>query len=178
MDKELTKFQKMIVYFLIYSFLGWICEELFCITSTHEFVNRGFLFGPLCPIYGFGAVIILIFFNDYRDKPIRLFFLSAIVLSTFEYVTDFFLQALFSFRWWDYTNRTMNLNGRIALSFSIVWGLGTLFFIKVLHPFITKNTNKLFAKIPFKLQHIVLAILVSLMSFDTIVSSIFYLHIF
>lgn len=122
-NKALSNFQKIVIYFVIYSFLGWICEEIFCVVSTHEFVKRGFLFGPICPIYGYGAIILLFLLKDYKNKPIKLFFLSAIIFSVFEYLTDFFLQALFSTKWWDYTGQFLNLNGRITLSFSLVWGI-------------------------------------------------------
>lgn len=121
--KPLSKFQKMLIFFIIYAFIGWVCEEIFCVIYTHEFTKRGFLFGPICPIYGYAAIILISFFNDYKNKPVRLFFLSAIIFSVFEYITDFFLQALFGCRWWDYTGQFLNLNGRITLSFSIVWGV-------------------------------------------------------
>lgn len=125
-NKPLSDFQKIVIYFMIYAFIGWICEEIFCVIYTHEFVKRGFLFGPICPIYGYGAIILIIFFKDYKKKPIKLFFMSAIVFSIFEYITDFFLQALFGLKWWDYTGQFLNLNGRITLSFSIVWGIRSL----------------------------------------------------
>lgn len=122
-NKPLSKFQKTIIYFIIYAFIGWICEEILCVVSTHEFVKRGFLFGPICPIYGYGALILILFFKDYKKHPIKLFFSATIIFSLFEYITDFFLQALFANRWWDYTGQFLNLNGRITLSFSIVWGI-------------------------------------------------------
>lgn len=137
-NKPLSKFQKIAIYFVIYAFIGWICEEIYCIISTHEFVKRGFLFGPICPIYGYGAIILILFLKNYKNKPFKLFFLSIIIFSLFEYVTDFCLQALFASRWWDYTGQFLNLNGRITLSFSLVWGFGSLIFIKIIHPFVTK----------------------------------------
>lgn len=121
--KTLSNFHKIVIYFVIYAFLGWVCEEIFCVVSTHQFVKRGFLFGPICPIYGYGAIILLFLLKDYKNKPIKLFFLSAIIFSVFEYITDFFLQALFSTKWWDYTGQFLNLNGRITLSFSLIWGI-------------------------------------------------------
>lgn len=121
--KPLSKFQKIVIYFTIYAFIGWICEEIFCVIYTHEFVKRGFLFGPICPIYGYGAVILILFFKNYKKKPVQLFFGAALIFSIFEYITDFFLQALFADKWWDYTGQFLNLNGRITLSFSIVWGI-------------------------------------------------------
>ena len=129
--KPLSKFQKMLIFYIIYAFIGWICEEIFCVIYTHEFTKRGFLFGPICPIYGYATIILISFFNDYKNKPVRLFFLSAIIFSVFEYITDFFLQALFGCRWWDYTGQFLNLNGRITLSFSIVWGVRKLNIYKI-----------------------------------------------
>jgi len=177
-NKPLSNFQKMVIYFVIYAFLGWIGEEIFCVVSTHEFVNRGFLFGPICPIYGYGAIILITCFKDYKKKPVRLFFLAAIVFSLFEYLTDFFLQALFGIRWWDYTGFFLNLNGRITLSFSILWGFGSLIFIKFLHPFMTKIIGKILIKIPIKVQKFLANTFVMLIIIDTTVSSLVYLGVF
>lgn len=125
-NKPLSDFQKTVIYFVIYAFIGWICEEIFCVIYTHEFVKRGFLFGPICPIYGYGAIILMLFFKDYNKKPVKLFFMAGIVFSIFEYITDFFLQALFGQKWWDYTGQFLNLNGRITLSFSLIWGVRSI----------------------------------------------------
>lgn len=141
-NKTLSKLQKIVIYFVIYAFLGWIAEEIFCVIYTHEFVKRGFLFGPICPIYGYGALILILFFKDYKKKTIKLFFLSIIVFSAFEYITDFFLQALFACRWWDYTGQFLNLNGRITLSFSIVWGFRKFNIFKTYSSDYYKNSWK------------------------------------
>lgn len=141
---KLSKFQKIVIYFVIYSFIGWICEEIYCIMATHEFVKRGFLFGPICPIYGYGAIILILFFNNYKHKPIKLFFLSALVFSIFEYITDFFLQALFGLRWWDYTNEFLNINGRITLSFTLVWGIRKFIICKIYTSYFFKNCTEKF----------------------------------
>lgn len=177
-SKNISKFQKIAIYFFIYAFLGWIGEEIFCVVSTHEFIKRGFLFGPICPIYGYGAVILILCFKDYKNKPIKLFVLSAIIFSIFEYITDFFLQALFATRWWDYTGFFLNVNSRITLSFSLLWGFGSLIFIKLLHPLMTKLIGKLLVKVPFKIQHIVIDSLLIVMVVDTALSSIKYLNLF
>lgn len=136
--KPLSKFQKIVIYFTIYAFIGWICEEIFCFFYTHGFENgfvkRGFLFGPICPIYGYGAVILILFFKNYKKKPFQLFFGAALIFSIFEYITDFFLQALFADKWWDYTEEFLNLNGRITLSFSIVWGIRCFSIYKLYTP--------------------------------------------
>lgn len=176
--KNITRFEKTAFYFFIYACLGWILEEIYCIMETHTFTNRGFLFGPLCPIYGYGALILIIFFRKYKKNPIKVFFLAAIIFSIFEYITDFFLEALFASRWWDYTGFFLNLNGRITFSFSIVWGLGSFIFIRFIHPFVTKLLGKILVKVPFKFQHIFIRILLSTMFIDTFISSLVYLNIF
>lgn len=177
-SKNLTSFQKIVIYFVIYAFIGWIGEVLFALYATHGFVNRGFLFGPICPIYGYGAIILITVLKDYKKKPIRLFFLAAIIFSVFEYLTDFFLQALFGIRWWDYTGFFLNLNGRITLSFSLLWGIGALIFIKFLHPFMTKVIGKILVKIPTKVQKILANTIVLVIAIDTLISSIGYLGVF
>ncbi len=140
--KKLSNFQKMVIFYAIFAFIGWICEEIYALIYTHSFIKRGFLYGPICPIYGYAALILIAFFRDYKNKPIRLFFLSAIVFSVFEYVTDFFLQSLFATRWWDYTGQFLNLNGRITLSFCVVWGIRKYNFCKIYLSIYIKNCWK------------------------------------
>lgn len=122
--------------------------------------------------------MLITLFKNYKNKPIKLFFLSAIVFSIFEYITDFFLQALFGAKWWDYTGEFLNLNGRITLSFSIVWGIVAILFIKFVQPFVTKIVGKILSKIPAKMQKIIANTLVAVIAIDTIASSIRYLNIF
>lgn len=148
--KNINKFQKMSIYFFIYAFLGWVAEELYCIISTHTIVNRGFLFGPICPMYGYGALILILCLDKYKNKPFKLFLISSIIFSIFEYITDFFLQALFATRFWDYTGYFLNLNSRITLSFSLVWGIRQFNFHKNITSINYKITSKNFNKDSFK----------------------------
>ena len=113
----------LLLYFIMYAFLGWIMETGYAFYVHGYFVKRGFLFGPICPIYGFGAVILYCFFSKYKNNNIKLFFLSAIICSFFEYIAGFALEALFCERWWDYTGEFLNLNGRISIFYSFVWGV-------------------------------------------------------
>ncbi len=128
---------QLIIYFFIYSFLGWILEVTFASIQSHKFINRGFLFGPFCPIYGFGVLSLIVFLNHLVSKPI-LFFIGTIILtSTIEYITGFILEKIFKTHWWDYSKNKFNLNGYICLEFSIYWGVfGTLLFYFI-HPKIT-----------------------------------------
>ena len=110
--KKLSKIQYLVLYFCLYAFIGWLLETAYSFVVLGHFTKRGFLYGPLCPIYGWGAVILISFLGKYKKDSLKLFFYSAIIFSVFEYVAGFALDALFSERWWDYTNDFMNLNER------------------------------------------------------------------
>lgn len=109
--------------FLAYSFLGWLWETSFCSIKAHLFINRGFLFGPLCPIYGFGGVVITLVLRPWAGTWIQLFFASMIVASVLEYLTSWLLEELFHTRWWDYSRHRFNLQGRIYLGGALTFGL-------------------------------------------------------
>ena len=86
--KQLNDMQKLVLYFVIYSFLGWILETIFALFVLGKFVKRGFLYGPVCPIYGFGAVLIILTLKKFKGKKTEEFFISMIVFSVFEYVVS------------------------------------------------------------------------------------------
>ena len=93
-------------------------ETLYAIYNLGHFVKRGFLYGPICPIYGYGALMLIIFFNKYQKHNFKLFICSAVVFSAFEYFVSYILDAMFAMHWWDYTNEFFNLNGRISIFYS------------------------------------------------------------
>ena len=107
--------------FLFYIFLGWICETAFCSIAARKFINRGFLSGPFCPIYGFGAMMILLCFSHYQNDLAALFLFSMVGTSVLEYITSFLLEKLFHLSLWDYSGRKWNLNGRICLRNSLLF---------------------------------------------------------
>lgn len=122
--------------FLSYSVLGYLVEIIFC--SLHEkkiVVNRGFLLGPYLPIYGVGAILIIYCLNRYKNDVVALFVMGAVVCSIVEYFTSLVMEKLFKIRWWDYSHMKLNLNGRICLSNSVLFGLGGIFIVKVIQPF-------------------------------------------
>ena len=166
----------MTLFFFAYAFIGWLCETCYAFYESGTFVKRGFLYGPICPIYGYGALILLIFLEKYKDHPFRLFFLAGIVFSAFEYVVGFGLDALFAAKWWDYTNEFFNLNGRISILFSVVWGTFALLFINFVHPFIKKKIDGLLQKVPAWLIKSIVPIFLITLIVDTILSSIKYLN--
>jgi len=172
---RLGKFQTLILYFFLFAVLGWIMETVFALCTLGHFVKRGFLYGPLCPIYGYGALMLILFFRKYKKNNIKLFFYAAIIFSGFEYFVSYILEALFSMHWWDYTNEFLNLNGRIGIFYSVAWGIIALLFINYIFPFVKKKCNKLLSKIPYIVQASIIYILSTIFIVDTMASCIRYL---
>lgn len=125
---------KIIMYFVIYSFLGWAVETIYCSLGEGRFVYRGFLNGPFCPIYGFGAIFVVLFLNGFREEPIILFLASIVITSTLEYITSYIMEKIFHMKWWDYSERKFNINGRVCLRNSTLFGLLSLTLIELIHP--------------------------------------------
>ena len=121
-------------FFFVYAFLGWCAEVGYAATKTGKFVNRGFLNGPWCPVYGFGVVIVLGCLEPLSGNLPLLFLGSVALTSALEWLTGFALEKLFHQRWWDYSNEPFNLTGYICLRFSLMWGFACLFVVKLLHP--------------------------------------------
>lgn len=122
--------------FLLYAFLGWCSEVVFMAVDNGKFVNRGFLIGPVCPIYGCGVSAILFCLLPVQDNLLLLFVGSVLVTSLIEFVTGFILEKIFHQKWWDYTNQPFQLGGYICLKFSLLWGFACLLVVKVVHPLI------------------------------------------
>ena len=178
LKNSLSNKQSLILYFYIYSFLGWVLETIYAFCVLGGFSKRGFLFGPLCPIYGFGAIIMLLFIIKYRDNSIKTFFTSAIVFSVFEYIAGFALEALLKIRLWDYTNDFFNINGRISMLYTLFWGIAGIIFINNIHPFIKKITQKLLNKFNFTMQVNIITILTIIFISDIVLSCIKYIKLF
>lgn len=122
----------LILLFFAYSFLGWCCECLYCALGSGKLVNRGFLNGPLCPVYGFGALTVLFCLAPVSESPILVFLWGMLVTSLLEYLTAWLLETIFHAKWWDYSSYRFNLHGRVCLRNSILFGLlsvATVFWI-------------------------------------------------
>ena len=131
------------LYFFIYSFLGWVCESIYCSCLQKKVINRGFLNGPVCPVYGVGALIIITGLWSYRDSMIAVFVMGIILTSLLEYVTATILEKLFHAKWWDYSKHKFNINGKVCLLNSTMFGFMSLFVIEVLHPFVIDVLSKM-----------------------------------
>lgn len=122
--------------FVIYAFLGWCLEVIYATVHTGKFVNRGFLNGPYCPIYGVGMIVIILLLEPFKVN-IPIFFVGAVILTTaLELVTGFVLERIFNQKWWDYTENPFNLGGYVCLGQSLVWGVASIFVIYILQPFV------------------------------------------
>lgn len=129
---------KWFLYFIIYSFMGWITEVIYCIFTEKKLVNRGFLIGPICPIYGYGVILILLLIDGNKSDILAIFLKSILICSLLEYFTSFFMEKLFKARWWDYSDRKYNINGRVCLETMIPFGILGSLVVLVLHPSIEK----------------------------------------
>lgn len=134
--------------FYCFSIMGWIIECITCSIEEKKFIhNRGFLIGPYCPIYGFGAMYMYFFLNRYYNDPITLFVMAVVGTSVIEYVTGYLMEKIFKARWWDYSNMKFNLEGRICLRNSILFGILGVAFIYLISPsfmFVVKKIPDLF----------------------------------
>ena len=123
-----------LLFFFLYCFLGWVWESCYVSAKRRQWVNRGFLHGPLLPIYGFGAVLILWATLPVRQSLPLIFLLGMLTATALEYVTGAAMEALFKVRYWDYSHQPCNLHGYICLTSSLAWGAFSILLVKVLHP--------------------------------------------
>lgn len=153
-------------------------ETLYAFLILGHFIKRGFLFGPLCPIYGFGALILIYFFSNYKKNTTKLFLYSAVVFSVFEYFVAFLLEASLKIKCWDYTQHLFHLNGRITIAFSITWGIIAILFINKLHPFIRRKLDLLLNQISVVSKNMILYIIIFIFIIDNVFSLIKYIKLF
>ncbi|WP_254903609.1 putative ABC transporter permease [Clostridium tyrobutyricum] len=126
----------ILYYFTIYGILGWCLEVAYAAVNTGTFVNRGFLNGPICPIYGIGAVLIIDFLTPFKNNLILLFVTSIFITSLLEYMTGFILEKIFNNKWWDYSKYPFNIKGYICLKFSLAWGIACVLVMRIIHPLV------------------------------------------
>lgn len=157
-----------VIYLILYSFLGWILESVAKTIEQRKFINSGFLNGPFCPIYGFGAIIMILCLSFLKDNIILLFIAAFFLLSTWEYIVGILLEKIFKTKYWDYSHLKFNFQGRVCLKNSIYWGILGVVFIKLVHPFIENHVLLISTNILLYIDIIItIAILI-----DTVVSVI------
>ena len=150
---------------MIYSVLGWVYESIYCSIKEKKLINRGFLMGPYCPIYGWGAALDIIVLGNIQNA-FALFALGVLLTGTLEYLTSYVMEKLFHARWWDYSDMKFNINGRVCLLGAAVFGFFSVFLIKFLHPLVERFT----LMIPNIVFHIIIAALFAIYAADNIVT--------
>ncbi|NLY87097.1 MAG: putative ABC transporter permease [Clostridiales bacterium] len=156
-----------IFYFLIYAVLGWCAEVAFAALRTEKFVNRGYLTGPYCPIYGFGVIFVIYILNDLQNNKLILFIGSILIASLLEFLVGFFFDKVFHQTLWDYKDNPFNIGGYVCLSMSILWGIGCVFVVDYLHVFITK----IYVFLPHFISYAFIIIGIISMGIDTIINT-------
>lgn len=135
----MNKIPIYILLFFFYSAAGWFVESLYRSIGEKRIINSGFLTGPMCPIYGTGALVMTVFlYNPFKDKPLVVFLLGMLLCDIVEYITSVLMETLFHARWWDYTYEFLNIRGRICLKHTLYWGIAAIAFVKLVHPGVDK----------------------------------------
>lgn len=133
----------LFLLFIMYSFMGWLMEVFWSFIQKKKFINRGFLIGPYCPIYGIGSITMVILLYKYIDDIVTLFIMCILLFSFLEYSTSYIMEKLFKARWWDYTHYKFNINGRICLETMIPFGLVGVFVMYIINPIFLNALNSL-----------------------------------
>ena len=131
----------MVLWFLAYSILGWIVESIYMSICNREITNRGFTRGPMCPIYGFGALTVFFLLRPYSENPVQLFFMGMFLATALEFITARIMQKVFGEIWWDYQEKPFNYQGIICLESSIAWGFYTVALFFFLHKMIVSMVD-------------------------------------
>ncbi len=131
-------------WFIIYSYIGWVYETIYCSMDLGRYVDRGFLNGPLCPIYGLCIVSAVVLFTNKFKSNISLFLACALLASALEYITSLWMELVFGRRWWNYSDKLLNINGRICIEAAFVFGICGVLVVRYLHPRMVRYINENF----------------------------------
>ena len=152
---------KILLYFAIYSFLGWCVESIYKSILDKKLINSGFLYGPFCPIYAFGAIIMALILTKLPNNVFIIFISSTILLTVWEYIVGVLLEKIFKTKYWDYSHLKFNINGRVCLKNSIYWGLLGVAFTFVIHPFIKQYVDMIPEKTLMYVNIVVYTVLIT-----------------
>ena len=177
-EKKELKIQNLVIYYFVCAFIGWILEMIYGYMVFGHFVDRGFLYGPMCPIYGYGAVAMILIIDAIQSKNVNTagkFVIITVVFTLLEYLASLVLELIFHQRWWDYTNEILNINGRVCLIFSLMFGIIGLAFAEFIYKPSEKLITKIRQKVPKKIIWIILFILFIASNVDIVFSIIRYI---
>lgn len=161
---EQMKLLDYVLTYFFFSIIGWCIETTYCSLAAHKFINRGFLTGPLCPIYGAGGLIFSVALSRFADHWIVVLLLGVVLADIVEYLTSFIMEKLFHARWWDYSHEFMNIKGRICLKHTFYWGIASLAYIYIAQYYYLW----LYLKIPQTVRYILLGVIFVIFILDLI----------
>lgn len=169
-------FIRYFFYFIIYAFLGYLCEVIYVSIGTRKLTNRGYLYGPICPIYGYGAVIILLCLKPVYDLGMwyLVFLLGILLTSVLEYLTSYVMEMIFHMRWWDYSDYKFNINGRVCLKNSLLFGALVMLVFYVIQPGVDFILDKITSK---ALWYVLFWTLLTVHIVDTVFSTVRHINI-
>ncbi|ADY56050.1 protein of unknown function DUF1113 [Syntrophobotulus glycolicus DSM 8271] len=147
------------LWLMSYSFIGWAYESIICSIGQKELINRGFLNGPVCPVYGFGALAVIFFLDQRTYSIVMLFFIGMFLTCTVEYITAILLEKLFNAKWWDYSQYRFNIQGRVSLLGAVVFGILSVLLIKYIHPFVGEMIGQMPALLKIVLSIVIFILL-------------------
>lgn len=173
MNETTLAVYKIVSYFVIYSFFGWCLEVVYQAVEHGKFINRGFLNGPYCPIYGFGVIIVCYALDPIKENIVVLYVGAVILTTALELVTGFLLEKIFDQKWWDYSKERFNLKGYICLKFSLLWGVACLVAVRLIQPVVVAYV----AKLPQKLGIVILSVIMTGFVSDMIITVMAIVHI-
>jgi uncharacterized membrane protein len=164
---------RILTYFIIYSFLGYVIESIYGIATKGVWESRkSFLYGPFCAIYGVGAVFMIVFLHKYYKKYNILFLLGFLIGSIVEYLVSWIGEMILHVKWWDYSNMPLNINGRICVYFSFFWGFLSIYLICSLNPKIDQFIDWVKTKISIRILKIIIITTIILLFIDCIITTI------
>lgn len=175
MEKQTQKITiwRILTYFIIYSFIGFVVETLFALINYNVLESRkSFLYGPFCGIYGVGAVVLILTLRYFNKNNYTLFLSGCIAGSIVEYIMSFLGEVLFDARWWDYSNRFLNINGRICLLYALFWGVLSLILMKIINPQVDKLIDYIKGKLTLKTLKAAISVASVLMLVNILASGI------
>lgn len=162
----MNDYSDIFLCFFTYSFLGWCTEVAFAAVRQKKFVNRGFLNGPLCPIYGIGVTAVVVLLEPYTSNLPVLYLTSAFLVTVLEYITGALLEKVFHHKWWDYSGMPLNIKGYVCIPFSLIWGVACVVIVKIIHPVV----YQVLSLIPRGIEIVLLAVMCTLLLVDIYVT--------
>lgn len=149
----------LFLYFVLYSFMGWVMETCYCSILERRLVPRGFLYGPVCPIYGGGVTLMILFFTPLKKNLVLFYIVAVVVMTSWEYLVGWMLEVTTHVKYWDYSQYRFNLKGRVCLWVALTWGVLSYIVIFFIHPPIQSRVQDLPMWLEFMLCGAFLALL-------------------